>query len=307
MAFDPTGVDADDLPDIDDRLVEPGTRYEMLDGELVYVAPADDPHAERQSQLCALIEVHTGPEFKVAADLLTRTSKVDDFAPDVSVYLAARDPVSRRRQLAQLAFEVVSTQTLSNAGRKAAKLAARGVRRVFAIDVERSRALEWSAALGGWSLLHSSGDLADPALRVPLPIESLIHSAQVDDAVARALLAKNNAVLAVNRAEGIEEGLARGIAEGLARGKAEGIAEGLARGKAEGIAEGIAEGLAQGEVAGEVKGRAKAVVDLLAVRGIAVDPDMRERILAERDPARLHRWFARAVTCVSSAELLAEP
>src|SRR5215831_4299942 len=46
--------------------------------------------------------------------------------------------------------------------RKAAKLAARGVRRVFAIDVERSRALEWSAALGTWSLLDPAGQITDP-------------------------------------------------------------------------------------------------------------------------------------------------
>ena len=267
MAFDPTGVDADAPPAIDDRLVEPGTRYEMLDGELVHVPPADGPHGERQSQLCALIEAHTGPEFKVAAELLTRTSRTDDFAPDVSVYLAAPDPVTQRRQLAQLAFEVVSTQTLSHAGKKAAKLAARGVRRVFAIDVERSRALEWSVALGGWSLLHTSGELADPALRVPLPIESLIHDAKSDDAVARALLAKNNAVLAANRAEGEAEGRARG----------------------------------------KLEARAEHVVELLVLRGVALDQPARARILAERDPARLDRWFARAVACSSTAELFAEP
>jgi Uma2 family endonuclease len=275
MAFDPTGVDADDLPDIDDRLVEPETRYEMLDGELIYVPPADHAHAERHVQLCALIAMHADAEFKVAADLLTRTSKVDDFAPDVSVYLAALHPVTGRRQLAQLAFEVVSTQTLSNAGKKAAKLMARGVRRVFAIDVERSRALEWSAALGGWSLLHTSGDLADAALRVPLPMEMLIHSANADDAVARALLAKGNPVLAAKGAE-IR-------------------------------AAGHAEGRAEGKLEGAVEARAGAVVHLLVVRGVALDPAARGRILAERDPARLDRWFARAVTCASLAELFAEP
>jgi len=32
-----------DLPAIDDRLVVSNTRYEMYDGELVYVSPADPP------------------------------------------------------------------------------------------------------------------------------------------------------------------------------------------------------------------------------------------------------------------------
>jgi hypothetical protein len=38
----------------------------------------------------------------------------------------------------------VSTETLAHAGRKAAELVGRGARRVFAIDVERQRALDWA-------------------------------------------------------------------------------------------------------------------------------------------------------------------
>jgi Uma2 family endonuclease len=219
-----------ELPDIDDRLVEPGTRYEMYDGELVYVSPADPPHATRQLQLAALIEAHTGSDFEAAADLLTRTSKVDDIAPDISVYPDAPDPTTGRRQLEQLVFEIASTQALGNAGRKAAKLAGRGVRRVFAVDVERSRALEWSAELGTWRELDPAGHIADPALEVPLPIEAMIHAAKTDDAVQRALIAKANSVL--------EAHVARHRAEGIARGKAEALltvlaARGFALGDAE--------------------------------------------------------------------------
>jgi len=286
MSSDPAGVESD-LPDIDDRLVEPETPYEMLDGELIYVSPSDTPHARRQAQLCALIEAHLGLEFDVASELLTRTSKVDDFAPDVSVYPRARHPVTGKRQLAQLVFEVVSTQTLRNAARKAGKLAARGVRRVFAIDLERSRALEWSAELGAWSVLDSNGQIDDPALDVPLPIEMLIHEAKMQDAMARALRARRNPV--------IEEGLAEGRASGLAEGRASGMAEG----RASGIAEGLAEGRAQGW--------AEAVLGVLVGRGVAVDREARERILAERDPARLDRWLARAVVCGSATELFVEP
>src|SRR5437870_390299 len=76
---------------------------------VVYVPPADPPHGERQLQLCALIEAHTGSDFEAASDLLTRTSKRDDVAPDVSIYPKARHPRTGRRQLEQLAFEVVST------------------------------------------------------------------------------------------------------------------------------------------------------------------------------------------------------
>ena len=261
MSFDPAVADSD-LPDIDDRLVEPGTPYEMLDGELVYVPPCDEPHGERQFQLCALLGAHTGDEFKVACDMLTRTSKVDDIAPDASVFPAARNPQTGRRQLEQLAFEVVSTQTLAHAARKAAKLAGRGVRRVFAIDVERSRALEWSATLGGWSVLDAAGHIVDPALAVPLPIETLIHSVKTDDAVARALDAKHNPVIETIRAEG----------------KLEGKAEGLAR----------------------------AVITLLATRGLSLGPAERDRILGERDLAQLERWLVQSMSCATPDELFPE-
>src|ERR1043166_7138000 len=178
------------LPDIDDRLVEPETRYEMLDGELIYVAPADPPHAERHVQLCALLEAHTGPVFEVACDLLTRTSKVDDFAPDASVSPAGPDPTTGRRQLEQLAFEIVNAQSVRVATRKAAKLAARGVRRIFAVDVDKLRVLEWSAGTGQWMALAAGGHITDAALAVPLPISSLIHTVKVDDDLARALVVK---------------------------------------------------------------------------------------------------------------------
>jgi len=213
---------------------------------------------------------------------LTRTSRVDDIAPDVSIYPAARDPRTGRRQLEQLAFEVVSTQSIGNAGRKAAKLAGRGVRRVFAIDIERSRALEWSAALGTWSMLDAAGHITDPALEVPLPIEAMIHSAKADDAVVRALDAKGNPVLAALRAESKAEGRAEGRAEGKAEGRAEGKAEGRAEGKAE------------------------AIIALLVARGVSLERAERDLILGERDFGRLERWIARAVVCTSVAELFGD-
>jgi Uma2 family endonuclease len=194
------------LPAIDDRLVEPDTRYEIHDGALVYVSPADRPHGARHLQLCALIEAHTGPEFEAACDQLTRTSEIDDVAPDVSVYPDAPDPETGGRQIEQLAFEVVSTQSLSHAATNAAKLVGRGVRRVFAIDIERSRALEWSAALGAWREIDAEGHIEDPALAVPLPIDAMIHNAKVDDALARALDAKRNPVIEAIRARSVRAG-----------------------------------------------------------------------------------------------------
>jgi hypothetical protein len=253
------------LPAVDDRLVAPDTRYEIWDGELAYVSPADPPHGTRHVQLAALVEAHTGTAFEAAADLLTRTSEIDDVAPDVSIYPAAADPETGGRQIEQLAFEIVATSSLARTGAKAAKLIGRGVRRVFAIDVERSRALEWSAALARWTELDATGHIEDPALEVALPVDALIHAAKADDAVARALLARHNPVIEAARA----------------RDRAEGALDGRARGLAE------------------------AVVALLTLRGIELQPVHRARIADERDPERLHRWLARAATCTTVDQVVA--
>ena len=158
--------------------------------------------------------------------MLTRTSKVDDFAPDVSVYPDAPDPITGVRQLEGLAFEIVSTQSLGHAGRKAAKLTGRGVRRVFAIDVERSRALEWSAGLGAWRELDPASHIEDPAFEVPLPINAMVHAAKADDAVQRALIAKANPVLVAHVAKHRTEAKAEAVLAVLAaRGVTVGDAE----------------------------------------------------------------------------------
>jgi Uma2 family endonuclease len=204
-----------ELPAVDAHLVAQDCGYEIDDGKLVDVPPALEPHADRHAKLAALLEAHVAGDFNVAVDMLTRTSATSDLAPDASVYPLARDPRTGGRQLEHLAFEIVSTESLGHAGRKAASLAARGVRRVFAIDVERGRAFEWSRELGTWSLLDAGASIIDPALAVPLPIRALLHSAKADDSIASALLAKRNPVLeaALDTAEA--RGLALGLAEAI--------------------------------------------------------------------------------------------
>jgi hypothetical protein len=138
---------------------------------------------------------------------------------------------------------------------------------VFAVDVERARALEWSSALGTWSVLDTRAHIADPVLAAPLPIEALLRAAKADDAMARALIAKRNPVIEAVRAEG----------------KLEGLAEGISRGRAEGLAE--------------------SLIVMLEARDVALGSADRARILGERDPATLARWTVRAATCKDVVEM----
>jgi hypothetical protein len=255
------------LPPVDENIAPPETRYEVMDGELVYVSPALDPHGTRHSKISALVEAHAGVAFDVASDMLTRVSDDSDVAPDVSVFPLGPDPVTGGRQLEHLAFEVVSKQSLGYAGRRAAKLAARGVRRVFAIHVERGRALEWSATLAAWRDLDPDGQIDDPALAAPLPVAALLSAAKADDAMASALITKHNPK--------IEDFGARREAKG--------------------------------ELAGVARGRAEAVIAVLTARGVAIDPADRARILGERDLDQLGRWLGRVASCTSMDDLFAEP
>ncbi len=256
-----------------------GAGYEIIDGKVFEVPPSHEPHADRNSKLAALLEAHVTADFNAAVDMLTRTAPLTNFAPDASVYPAARDPETGGRQLEHLAFEVVNTETLGHAATKATLLVERGVRRVFALDVEGQRVLEWSSKKGAWRNLKAGSAIADPCFVVPLPVDALCLAAKADDAVAAALLAKKNPVLvsALQQAE----------THGLAKGKAEGLREGEARGMR--------------------SGKIEALLLLLGSRGLQISKAQAEQIRACTDLAQLDGWLQAALTAESVAALLGSP
>ena len=140
-------------PDVDERLVMPETRFEIIDGKVEPVPPSDEQHGTRPSRGSALLESYAAAGYSVASDMLTRTSTTGDMAPDASVFPSARDRRTGGRQLEELAFEVLSSERLGHAARKARALAERGVRKIFAIDVERKSALVWLAKTSSWQIL----------------------------------------------------------------------------------------------------------------------------------------------------------
>jgi len=58
---------------------------------------------------------------------------------------------------------------------------------------------------------------------------------------------------------------------------------------------------------GRAEGEALALLTVLRGRGIAVPDAVRERILAEREPARLERWLEKAGTASTIAEVFDDP
>ncbi|MGH3209384.1 MAG: hypothetical protein ACRDNO_16650 [Trebonia sp.] len=57
---------------------------------------------------------------------------------------------------------------------------------------------------------------------------------------------------------------------------------------------------------GEAKGKAEAVLRLLDIRGLAPSQEQRQRVAASTNPAQLDRWFDRAITASTAAEVFAE-
>jgi len=195
-----------DLPRIDDHFVKEDSRVEVVRGFLLMSPPAEEPHATLHLTLAYLLAAHVGPDYAGAVDMLTRTSRDSDFAPDASVYPAERDPETGGRRLEELAFEIASTQPLDSAGEKARELVRRGVRRVFCIVVRHLRVLEWSTETDGWSPLLDDSSIEDRCFVRPLPVVSLLHATATHDAVVAALDARENPALRAIEARGEARG-----------------------------------------------------------------------------------------------------
>lgn len=279
-------------PPIDERLVVPETRAEILHGQLLWAAPADPPHGMQHFDLTTALGAYVAQGYRGAVDMLTRTAFESDFAPDASIFPAppptAKDSKHKpkkgagrsarkpERELEELAFEVVSVQAMRVPTEKARELVRRGVRRVFAIVVDKRQVLEWSREADDWAPLPRDAQIDDRCLVRPLPVAALLDAAERDDAVARALLAKNNRVLAQAQEESRNAGLV----------------------------EGRNEGRVEGRNAGRIEGKRDALCTIFAARGLALSKALRAEIERCNDSATLDRWLARAPSAASAKEAL---
>lgn len=259
------------LPAVDDHVVTPETREELLNGRRLFASPAKATHAFQHLELSYVLRAHVASGYRGAVDLLTRTGHESDFAPDVSVLSTTPDPQTGGRQLEELAFEICSQQALKIPTEKTRELIRRGVRRVFCLLVEDdtepgqggkkrrrqqgSRLLEWSRETDGWSPVAESAVIEDRCLARPLPVRALLRAADGDEVVAEALRARGGRVFEQERVEG----------------KAEGRAEGL--------------------------------ITVLEARGLDLSTEQKARILACTDFAVLDRWLRRAVSIGTVEEL----
>jgi hypothetical protein len=196
------------FPSLDDDLVRPETREEMVRGRLVLAMPAKEPHADRHHGLDYLTGGVVARGYVGATDLLTRTEGRSQFAADTCIRREGIDPATGQRYLEELAFEIVNEQSLRDITERAQDLSSRGVRRIVAIFVKLGEVREWSPARNGWITLDPSSTFEDRTLTQPIPVRALLDRAAANRAVVRALYANEEPAILEIKEEGREEGRA---------------------------------------------------------------------------------------------------
>jgi hypothetical protein len=208
------------LPPIDERLVVPETHTQVIDGVELRTMGANPPHSTRHFEATHVFGGVLADGYEGAVDMLTRTDANTDAAPDISVFQSGSDPSTGGRKLEEIAFEVLDTERLSHASAKVTKLAARGVRRLFAIRVASKQVYEWSAEHGDWTELALDAQIVDRCFRVPVPVAAFVERLVADDTVADALLKKKNRVIARALEDERKRGLRDGRSDGLRTARA---------------------------------------------------------------------------------------
>ena len=216
-----------DILSPDDHLVTPETGQEMLDGQVMRALPALPPHGDRQCDVSYVIRAFTAPAYVASTELLTRTSATSDFATDACIRRRGIDPATGNRYLEELSFEIKFKQSLASLTRRAETLEAAGVRRVFAIHVAENpdgRVVagpveEWRG--GAWVKLASTEMIEDACLVEPMQVGALIDALEADKAVARALIERENPVLADYAADSYRAGESDGYSAGKSDGRAD--------------------------------------------------------------------------------------
>ncbi|MCG8416893.1 MAG: DUF3604 domain-containing protein [Proteobacteria bacterium] len=229
-----------DFPAPDEHSVEPETYQEMLDGQVIQVAPSEPPHADRQFDIAYSLRAHVADGYVGSTELLTRVSEHNDFATDACIRKQGTD-ADGHRYLEELSFEVKHKQSEVSLKKRARYLIERGVRRVFAIYVQAQHGgssarkgrvtagpvKEWSAKDDCWLSLADDSYIEDPCLRRPLKVRALTEAIEADNAVARALLDKENPVALELKADIYNQGYDQGASDGYNRGKSDGLRQAI--------------------------------------------------------------------------------
>ncbi len=175
------------MPGVDDRLAIPEAGEEFIDGVRCKVIAEEAEHADPQCQLAYVVRACVADGYIASTELLTRSDRDNDFATDVCVRRAGKDPQTGQRYLEELSFEVANTQKLNDLDSRAKKLVKRGVRRVFGLMVEDGEVYEWTRS-GVRRQGSLDGEIRDRVFHTPLRIRAVLDAAEAKRLVFEALV-----------------------------------------------------------------------------------------------------------------------
>lgn len=313
----------DSRPDSDASRVEPAPHVAPREPE--GEALSGQPHGQVYFVLHTYVTA--GHEIEIAP--LAREPEGRAHGSDIRVRKSGVDPATGDRPVEELAFAIESP--LFRAGdameRHAQALAARGVRRVFAIGAGSTRfpaepriagrparparrpgpLREWAPARSAWRTYNDEAVIADPCLAEPVPVRALLDAVEADRAVARALIDRGVDVIeeyGTRRYDaGKDDGYRAGTSDGYRAGKDEGYRAGKDDGYRAGKNDGYRAGTNDGYRTGASDGMREAILLLLRARGLELDEHAYARIAACSDMSILQRWLTRAVHVVSPTAL----
>ncbi len=265
-------------PAPDEHLVEPESGREMLDGRVMEVTPADAPHADTQCDLVYVLRAHVAPGYVASTELLTRVAEESNISTDACIRREGFD-AKGHRYLEELSFEVQHTQSEASLTERARYLQERGVRRVIAIEVKMADKArlgagrrtagpvkEWVPASQGssgrWRHLAADERIEDPCLQRPVKVVALVDAVEADNAVARALMARQNPALLAMRQQSFDKGHEQGREQGFD----------------EGHEQGFDKGHEQGQRRGEAVGNRRAIEAVCELLGIVLTPARRAKL-----------------------------
>ncbi len=253
----------------------------MLDGRVMEVVPAEAPHADKQCDLVYVLRAHVAPGYVASTELLTRVSKKSNFATDACIRRDGLD-AEGHRYLEELSFEVQHTQSDASLAKRAHYLLERGVRRVIAIEVQMAEkgrvqagpVKEWvPASQGGhghWRRLAADERFEDRCLQRPVKVAALMDAIEADNAVARALMARQNPAILDMRQQSFDEGHEQGHKQGFNKGHEQGFDKGHEQG--------FDKGIEQGQAQGEAVGNRRAIAAICEFLGIVLTPARRAKL-----------------------------
>jgi hypothetical protein len=113
------------FPRVDDHLVRPETREELVRSRLMLKPPATAPHAARHAMVNYVTRGAIAPGYIGAAGLLTRVGPDSDFGTDTCLRREGIDPTTGTRYLEELVLEIVHDEPLDDVTERAELLEAR--------------------------------------------------------------------------------------------------------------------------------------------------------------------------------------